>query len=372
MGRDVLLLISPVPPERFRGIARFAKDHAWHLAIGERGSPPHDWIGDGALVMLERRHGALMDAVASYRRRRIPVVDLTLACPEIGLPRVCGDNEAIGGLAADHFRERGFRKVAFFSSKRGNIQHLRHASFERRLGAKVPWLATARPVPLANSLKAAGKPLAVFCYSDYDATMVLNACRAAGISVPDEVSILGVDDNRILCENQSVPLSSVRHDHERVGYEGAALLERLMSGGGRRTPGGKPVAPPSLLIPPLGIAIRDSTDAMAAYDPAVRAAFSYIMENLAASFSAGDVARAVGMQPAALEAIFRAERGRSVTKEVILMRLNQAKFRLRATDDKLEAIASETGFCHASHLSNAFRAAFGVTPRQYRLDAARG
>ena len=145
-----------------------------------------------------------------------------------------------------------------------------------------------------------------------------------------------------------------------------------MSGGDRRTPGDKPVAPPSLLIPPLGIAIRDSTDAMAAYDPAVRAAFSYIMENLAASFSAGDVARAVGMHPAALEAICRAERGRSVTKEVILMRLNQAKFRLRTTDDKLEAIASETGFCHASHLSNAFRAAFGITPRQYRLDAARG
>ena len=112
---------------------------------------------------------------------------------------------------------------------------------------------------LTAELARLPKPLGIFAYSDYDASRVLGICREHGIDVPREVSILGVDNNPIICENQQIALSSVNHDLERVGYEGAALLDRLMQGEAA------PERP--VLIPPRGVTTRQSTDTAAVSDP---------------------------------------------------------------------------------------------------------
>jgi len=274
---------------------------------------------------------------------------LSVARPEIDLPRVHGDNDEIARLAAEHLKAHGFTSVAWFATDRGNVQAQRLAGFERHFGAKALRLVGLDRHALARRLRQATKPLGIFTYSDYDATKVLNACRDAKISVPQEVAIVGVDDNRLLCENQYVTITSVRHDHERVGYEGAARLERLM--GGERDKAGE------ILIPPLGIATRKSTDVFAAATPLVRAALAHIQAHLGERLNGRALASALGTDARQLEQAFRAENKQSVKREIMRIRMDRAIHLLRTTELKLEAIAAETGFCHAAHLANALRSA---------------
>lgn len=351
-------MISPTPSERFRGAARFAKEHGWFVTIEDRSAPPRDWSGDGVLVTLGTHHEALFRAVKKYMRRGIPVVDLSISRPELKLPRVHGDNDEIARLAAEHLKARGFTSVAWFATNRGNVQAQRLNGFERHFGARVLRLTGLDRSTLAMRLRKAKKPLGVFTYSDYDATKVLNACRDAKIPVPEEVAIIGVDDNRLLCENQSVTISSVQHDHERVGYEGAARLDRLMEG----TDSG----PDEILIPPLGIATRKSTDIFAASDPLVRTALAYIQSHLAERLNSRSLSAALGTDARRLESAFRADKKGSVKREIIRIRTDRVVHLLKTTDLKLEAIAHEAGFCNAAHLANALRAETNRRPSDFR------
>ena len=355
-NRDVLLLVSPVPQNRMLGISRFAKEHRWSITIGERSSPPTEWRGDGVLVML-RDDPILVRFVRSLVRRGIPVVDLSVFRPDIPLPRVVGDNLAIGRLAAEHFRAHNFAHAAFFASRRTPVHEQRYRGFcDGFAGHATPpfWNRTT----LAKGLAAAKKPLGIFCYSDYDATLALNACLSHGLKVPDDVAILGVDNNEIICENQTVPLSSVFHDHEEIGYRGAELLEKLMSG---RKPPTNPV-----LIPPKHIVQRQSTDITATDDAVLRQALDYIAAHLDTSFGLSQIAGSLKMPAYRLGELFRMKLGRSAGKEIVRQKIALARKLLEETDKPVKEIASETGFCNIAYFVNTFRRETGSTPRRYR------
>ena len=359
-NKDVLLLTSPSATACLRGITRFAQENGWFITIDDRDHPPHDWRGSGVLATIGQGRESLLDFVRLSRRRGIPVVDLTNAEPTLRLPRVCGDNLAIGRLAAEHFRERGFHRAAWFSSKWGNLQRLRLQGLADNGFPDVERLVGLDRAHLAQSLAHLPKPVAVFAYSDNDASRVLNACRDAQITVPEEVAILGVDNNELICLNQPTPLSSIRHDLERVGYEGAALLHRLMeSPRSLRTP-------QTILIPPRGVAVRQSTQIEAVEDPLLRRAFAIIRRDLGRSVGVAQIADELAVSCAELNRVARRELGRTLADEFLRQRLARAKVLLTETDLTLEAIAHETGFCHAAHLANAFRAAFGQTPGHFR------
>lgn len=358
---DVLLLISPVPQNRVLGIAGFAKAHGWNITIGDRSAPPSGWRGDGVLVML-KDDARLIRYIRSLKRRQIAVVDLSVFCPHIRLPRVIGDNEAIGRLAARHFLERHFVRAAFFASKRSHVHDLRYRGFAGIWTQAHTGETPARwsPGVLASALGSAPKPIGVFCYSDYDASLVLNACLSRRIRVPEEVAILGVDNNEILCENQTVPLSSVLHDHEEVGRRGAELLEKLMCEHRRSRP------PSTLSVLPKRVVTRKSTDITAANDPIVRQALGYIAANLSRPFGLAQIAAEIGIANYRLTALFRKELGWSVGREIMRQRLSLARKLLLDGDQKVSEIASETGFCNIAYFINTFRRETGLTPRQYR------
>ena len=355
-NRDVLLLVSPVPQNRVLGIARFAKAHRWSLTIGDRSSPPTEWRGDGVLVML-RDDSPLVRFIKSLMRCGIPVVDLSAFRPDISLPRVVGDNLAIGRLAAEHFLAHNFTHAAFFASRRTPVHDQRYRGFCAGFaGREIPpfWNRTI----LAKGLATAKKPLGVFCYSDYDATLALNACLSHGLKVPDEVAILGVDNNEILCENQAIPLSSVLHDHEEVGYSGAELLEQMMRKKGKAQ---------TILIPPRRIVERQSTDVTATDDPIVRQALDYIAAHIDASFGLSQVADALGIKAHQLGELFRRKLGRSVGREIIRQKIARARKLLEETEMPIKKIASATGFCNIAYFVNTFRREVGTTPRRFRL-----
>ena len=363
-NKDVLLLTSPAATACLRGITNFAHAHGWFITIEDREHPPHDWRGDGVLATIGPNRTALVAFVRRVRRHGVPVVDLTCAMPNLHVPRVCGDNVTMGRLAAEHFRARGFRRAAWFSSQWSNLQRLRCQGLTENGFPDAVRLVGLRRPELARRLAALQKPVAVFAYSDNDASRVLNACRDAHIAVPEEVAILGVDNNELICLNQPTPLSSIRHDLERVGSEGAALLHRLMSSADAPRP-------QTVLIPPRGVAVRFSTQVEATDDPLLLRAFAFLRRNFGRETGSAQVADALGVSRIELDRAAQRALGRSFAEELRRQRLARAKVLLAETDLTLEAIASETGFCHAAHLANAIRTAFGTTARSLRREQAR-
>jgi LacI family transcriptional regulator len=211
---------------------------------------------------------------------------------------------------------------------------------------------------LERHLRNAPKPLAVLATNDYDASSVEDVCRAAGLAVPEEVAILGIDDNELVCLNQPVPLSSIAHDLVRVGYEGAALLDRLIDG---KKPPQNPI-----LIPPTEVVQRQSTDLTAVNVPSVRLAMRFMKDNLSRSFGIVEVAAAAGVSRSTLDRLFLQHLNRSVHSEMQRIRLETVKRLLMHTNLVLADIAQQTGFCHAQYLNKLFRSSESMTPRAYR------
>ena len=239
--RNVLAMVSPMSAERVSGIARYAKEHGWNLMIQDRlGHTPLAWNGDGVLATL-RSDAVTFKSISTLMRRGIPLVDLTVSRPEIKVPRVTSDHAEIGRLAARHFAEREFNHFAWFSASWGNVHRLRYDGFADGLSARpLKWIV-ADELPMrrqgdwtdfvkwiGEKLAAAGKPLAVLTYDETDAARLLYAAKELGVNVPEELAILSIGNNPLVCENQSVPLSSIDQNLELGGYEAAALLDRLM------------------------------------------------------------------------------------------------------------------------------------------------
>ena len=367
--RNVLILVTPAYQPRLAGIARYARQHDWQLTILDRiARQPKGWKGDGVLVTL-RADPTTVAFVKSLRRRKIPVVDLTFNHPEMRLPRVSGDHFAMGQLARRHFDDRNFRNFAWFSTDWLNIHRLRYEGFAA--GEDIPrWVFSQQAPPerlddfswfdrwLGERVRSAPKPLALLAYDDADAARALGACLSAGLSVPEDVAILGIGGDRLICENQSVPLSSIEHNQGRTGFEGAELLDKLMDGAP------PPQAP--ILIPPRGITVRPSTDFVAAASPVVRKALEYIRSHLSESFGLTQVAGEIGASRATVARLFEHELGRTLGAETLRQRLNVAKRLLTDGTLSVSEIAFRTGFCNPAYFTNTFRRETGLAPRAWR------
>ena len=368
--RHVLILVTPAYQPRLAGIARYARQHDWQLTILDRiARQPKGWKGDGVLVTL-RDNPETVAFVKSLRRSKIPVVDLTFNHPEMRLPRVSGDHVLMGRLARKHFDERNFRNFAWFSTNWLNIHKLRYNGFATHSNLPQRWvLSEEAPMDrlddftwfnrwLGDKLKSAPKPLALLAYDDADAARALGACITAGLSVPEDVAILGIGGDRLICENQPVPISSIEHDQGRTGYEGAELLDRLMNGA---EPPRKPI-----LIPPRGITIRASTNVIAATSPIVRKALEHIRSNIGTSFGLSQIAANAGVSRTTVAQLFEQELGRSVGAEILRQRLDFAKRLLTNDVLSIAEIAHRTGFCNPAYFTNTFHRATGLTPKAWR------
>jgi len=373
--RHVLVWITPAYQPRLAGIARYAKENGWHLTILDRiARRPVGWSGDGALVTM-RDNPEQIAFVKSLIRRKMPVVDLTYNHPEIGVPRVSGDHEAIGRIARAYFEARNYRNFAWFSTTWQNVHKLRCDGFAGQGGSGpsvrpvARWVLSEEAPPdrlddfgwfdkwLGAKLKAAPKPLALLAYDDADAARALEASVAAKVSVPEEVAILGIGGDRLICESQIVPLSSVEHDQGRTGYEGARLLDALLRG--EKAPA-RPI-----LIPPRRITERASTDFTAAASPYVQKALAFIRANLGKPFGLAQIVEAVGVSRSTLVRIFARELGRSPGEEIIRERVELAKKLMATGSLSMAEVAFKAGFCNPPYFSNIFKRLVGETPLEW-------
>ncbi|MBR2839436.1 MAG: substrate-binding domain-containing protein [Kiritimatiellae bacterium] len=357
-SKKVLVMITPISYLRIGGVSRFAKDHGWVLTIHDRlGGLPPSTDYDGVLVTL-RADEKTLAFIKRMTRQGIPAVDLTIQHPRLRLPRVVSDHRQIGVLAGEHFKERGFQSVAWFSTSWTHVHELRFEGLAESFGeAPQKWISD-NDAQTAKTLSAAPKPTAVLAYDETDAVRLLHLCLAAGIDVPDDIAILSIGDDPLVTDNQPVPISCIRQNLSRGGYAAAALLDRLMNGGA------VPTAP--ILVKPEGITVRRSTDTVADGNPLIRKVLLYIRDNLHRTFGAEQVAYALGESRSRLDKTCAARFGRSLGKVILEHRLAEVKRLLLKSDLNIDEIAARTGFCASNYLIKKFKSAFGTTPRRCR------
>lgn len=360
-----------------QGVVQYIREHEfWSFYLVEQGrgdDPPlwlKGWKGDGIIARIETAHTA-----RAVLQTGLPAVDVSAARLAPALPWVETDDQLIAQLAAEHFLERGFKHLAFcgvarFNWSRWRAQHFGahvrkagHACYLYSPRARFDDLA-AQINHIARWLTHLPKPLGVMACYDIRGQQVLDACRLAGLVVPDEVAVIGVDNDSLLCELASPPLSSVIPNTHFTGYQAAALLDRIMAG--------EAVAPDAHLIAPIGVATRQSTDVLAVDDRDVVRAVRFIRAHACGPMNLAVLLQEVNLTRRKLESKFNSLLGRSVHEEILQVRLRRVKELLTGTDLPLHLIAERSGFHHAEYLSVAFKREIGVTPGSFRAEAKTG
>ena len=354
-SKSVLVSLDPFSLPRLEAILAYAREHAWTVILEDR--LPEGGLDriDGALVSLRGRKGQL-DKVKALQRRNKPVVDLTIACPKVKLPRVISDHMALGAFAARHFLERGFTNFAWYSSGSSHVHDLRRQGFVQTLrhaGINLSNLSNLSTLP---------RPLAILAYDEPDASRVIEACRTLRLDVPGDVAVLGIGNDPFLCENGDITISSVDQGLAPAAREACKLLDKLMS----HNQTIKQSNNRTILIPPVGVIPRASTDTLAHPDPTVRAAFVYIHRHLGKPFGSAEVSEGIGVARSTLDHLFTEKVGHSIGREILNQRILRAKRLLKDGTTPLNAIARFCGFCNASYFTNTFRRETGLTPKAWR------
>ena len=362
-GRDIL-----------RGIARYVRENQPWLLYHEPRSledrPPSwlkGWRGHGIIARVQTP--AMARVIA---QTRLPVVDVLGVVEGTGFPLVHVDDDATGTLAAEHLLDRGFRNFAYVGLKNENWSASRQKAFTRVVDAKgfqvhvrneqrrdlddQTW--EVHQHKLTQWVANLSRPVGVMVCSDQRGSLLLDACRRAGLRVPDEVAVIGVDNDEPLCDVCNPPLSSVWPGHAQIGYQAAALLDRLIAG--------KTNASIRTLVPPLKIITRQSTDTLAVEDRVVREALRVIREQACRGTRIDEIAAAVSVSRSVLQRRFRAVLGRSINEELIAQRLKVARQLLLETNLGLMEIAERAGFRHQEYMGAVFAARLGVTPAVLR------
>ena len=281
--------------------------------------------------------------------------------PNIAILR--NDELAIGRAAARLLRSRGsFRTYAFMpQEERAYWWVLRERGFRLELGKSriVPTRFRMREMQLGAWLKSLPRPAAIFTSSDMVAAKVIEACKAEKLRVPEQVAVIGVDNDEVICNALRPTLSSVHPNHVELARRAAAELDRMMHG--RRMS-----APSPILIPPIGIVERDSTRAVPPAGFLIREGLAFIRENACKGIDVKDVARHLGVSESLARLRFRTVHGRSMRDEILDTRTLAAERLLRGTKDSLVYIARETGFASACHLSHHFKKRHGMSPEAWR------
>lgn len=356
------------------GIIKFMRKHdEWSVFLEQRdlsSDPPlwlNHWNGDG--ILSRATTSRLADAVAA---KGIPLVELTDRREDLGFCHVWSDDAKIGKLAAEHLLDRGFRHLAFCGFSGEAWSERRQNAYENTVRQKLgdsavynsTWFGTAaRPWEeeqehLSRWINELEKPVGIFACNDVRGQQILDTCFQDDVAVPEEVAVIGVDNDEILCQLCRPPLSSVVPNAELVGYRAAETLSKLMNG--------EHVDEPKVFVPPLGISTRQSTDVVAIEDQTVASALRFIRENACSGITVEDVLQIVPMSRSSLERKMRKYLNRSPQQEIRKVQVKRAQQLLTETDLPLEKIANLCGFQHPEYMHVVFRREIGQTPGAYR------
>lgn len=339
------------------------------------GGVPRQWKGDGMLV--NDTDMPRLERFIERQIRRQPTVLIGSNHRHADLPAVQEDNFEIGRLAARHFLERGHRKFAWFSLRRGRVEADRRKGFVDSLeaagyscsmlesgGARDSWERSR--VKLLRQLEVLSKPLAVFALDDLLAIDTVEVCLSRGWRVPEDVAVMGVGNMELACECSRVPISSVDENLAEIAYRAAVKLDALMRAGAAfESVGG--IA--REVVPVKGVLLRRSTDSLAVAHPGLKKALDFIHSDFRRGIGTPEIARAAGLSQRALHYVFQAELKSTPAKHLLGVRMEKAEAMLLGGGLKISTVADCCGFGTVRNLHRCFARERGCSPKQFRVRA---
>lgn len=369
----VLWLAGSGGRKQLAGLLRYVNEaHNWNLRLI---TDPRDF---NDAIVGEARSGKVFDGFIGHASREAVqamtewnVPSVLIDYPPPGLTRhakpdliMVDDDERIGALAADYFLDLGrFASFGFVpDTEQRGWSRLRERGFRNRLRKRGVDANTYSPErgKLPDWLSELPRPAAVLASHDFRAKDVLDVCRQEGLAVPGDISVLGIDNDEIICENTRPPLSSVRIDHEQFGYLAASELDRAMA---RRR---RPAETRKMLVPALGIVERGSTDFTSPVTVLVNRMAAFIQSHAADPIRVDDVVSHVGVSRSLADLRFRQSTGLSIHEAIEKKRLELVCQRLRNTDLTIDRISRLSGFANPQRLKYVFKARYGTTMSEFR------
>lgn len=288
------------------------------------------------------------------------------------LPNITSDYHKAGRMAAQFFIQKGYKNFAFFGYKdvvwseercRGFLSGITEAglgtSFYEYHNEQIENLWFYESAPLTRWLQSLPPSTALMACDDNQAIKITEACRLIGLKIPEEIAVLGVDNDTVICNLSDPPLSSLHMDVERGGYDAAALIDKLLK---------DPHTPwTDIYIKPLNIVNRTSTDIYSTDDPYVLKVIMTIHQNLATKLTVNDLLRQVPLSRRLLEVRFRQATGESIYQYMLKVRMEHFAQRLLSSNEPIADIALRVGFSDYKNLARQFRLLKNCSPSEYRL-----
>lgn len=358
-----------------RGFMAVARERDWTLLYYHPGTElswvAREWAPAGVVF------GPELSAEAIARLAPAAGVSVTVDRSADGIASVCLDEEGIAALALEHLLSRGFRHVSTFRYDESAFAVAReHAFIHQALGAGAqvaagwgnddytPTERHERPSAMVAWLRGLPRPCGIFTCTDAWGHTVARYAREAGLRVPEDVALVGVDNDVLGCELLAPSLSSVMVPWKEVGRQAATLMRLALAK--------QPIAGRRVVVPPLAVAGRRSSDTLAIDDALVAQALTWIRENADRHLTVTQVARAVGGGRQRLERRFRRALDRTIQEAIRHAHVEVAKHLLTTTHATMTEVARRSGFTNASLLNVAFQRELGVPPGAYRRRAREG
>lgn len=364
----------------FAGVQNYAKSHGWNTVVDEF---PEDSLPESSTqsIPFDGVIARVTNELARHAARiRLPVVNVWLTSPVYeDLPGVFPDFAAAGRLRAEHLLSRGLRRFALIIPEPNVGGRLEAEAFDRVIaeaGFQCVCQSVQEGYDESSVLQSKAKerinewmrrwelPIGIFVYDDILGRQVAQMCQARGWRVPEDVAIVTGANEEAICEYLSPALTSIERGYERIGYEAAKMLDEMMY---QRDVGLEvSAAPRHILIPPLGLVQRESTDFYAVHDGVVSAALTFIATNIHKQIGQDDVARAVAVGTRTLQRRFSKSLERSIAQIICHFRIERAKRELAQSDRLIKQIALDTGFGTSMRMYNTFLREIGISPTDYR------
>lgn len=356
------------------GIIAFARQHGgWSFTrMPEMLNTSVEWLrhwrGDGAIAMVTTEEDA-----AIVKRLPYPVVNLAAWQVHPEIASVTVDHRLIGDYAAKHLLERGFKRFGYYGTEGMWYSEMRGLGFQQRIkefGGELKKLEASasfikggkwrdQHTQLRTWLKTLTPPVGILASTDLRASMVLDVCKDLDLRVPNEVALVGVDNDPLICEFCTPSLSSISRNDFAVGFQAASLLEKLISG--------PPPSAARILVSPEGVVQRKSTDTLAAENPLVIECIQYIRDHLSEHFGVERLLRETRSSRRTLELRFNEALGRSPYALINELRVERAKHLLLSKERlSLTEIARKCGFSDLRRLRLVFQRVTSTTPAAYQ------
>lgn len=328
-----------------------------------------EWNPDGMIILEARNVERLLALGIHTIICPDTIVSLNLRKQMLKHPGIISDSREVGKMGASYFLAKGYKNFAFVGYKKAQWSLVCEQSFCESLdktGHKIftfstpsNWSNRKEKEYLSNWLKELPKPIAIMACNDDRGLDVLQACKAIHVHVPEEVAVLGVDDDEIVCEMANPTLSSIMMNAEKAGYDTAKLLHQMISGEA-------PKSPQNILVSPQHIRNRQSTDITAIEDTEVAQALNFIRNNVRQNLQVGTVVANACLSRRNLELRFRKAIGRSVHYEIRRTRIEAISHVLLETNLPVSQIAAEFGYNDAVNIARFFRKETGMSLHEYR------